>query len=102
VTIELLSASRCVFHNHMHLDRTNIVSKNIVKMLTHSHMTRSLGGVSTFANAVEFERKRGFGVLSPSRRACKVGFRRFQGVETTFFHYVGSQKRNRGEWRSQK
>jgi hypothetical protein len=24
-------------------------------MLTHSHMTRSLGGVSTFATAVEFE-----------------------------------------------
>jgi hypothetical protein len=29
--------------------------KMIVKMLTHSHMTRSLGGVSTFAKAVEFE-----------------------------------------------
>jgi hypothetical protein len=27
-----------------------------VKMLTHSHMTRSLGDVSTFATAVEFER----------------------------------------------
>jgi hypothetical protein len=57
VAIELLSASRCAFHNHMHLDRTNIVSKKmIVKMLTHSHMTRSLGGVSTFAKAMEFER----------------------------------------------
>jgi hypothetical protein len=30
--------------------------KMIVKMLTHSHMTRSLGGVSTFAKAVKFER----------------------------------------------
>jgi hypothetical protein len=30
--------------------------KMIVKMLTHSHMTRSLGGVSTFAKAMEFER----------------------------------------------
>jgi hypothetical protein len=30
--------------------------KMIVKMLTHSHMTISLGGVSTFAKAVEFER----------------------------------------------
>jgi hypothetical protein len=30
--------------------------KMIVKMLTHSHMTRSLDGVSTFAKAVEFER----------------------------------------------
>jgi hypothetical protein len=28
VTIELLSASRCAFHNHMHLDRTNNASKN--------------------------------------------------------------------------
>jgi RNA binding exosome subunit len=31
----------------------------IVKMLTHSHMTRSLGGISTFAMAVEFERYSG-------------------------------------------
>jgi hypothetical protein len=31
----------------------------IVKMLTHSHMTRSFGGVSTFAKAVEFERDLG-------------------------------------------
>jgi hypothetical protein len=54
--VELLSASRCAFHNHMHLDRTNIASKMIVKMLTHSHMTRSLGGVSMFVKAVEFER----------------------------------------------
>jgi hypothetical protein len=30
--------------------------KMIVKMLTHSHMTRSLGGVSTFVKAMEFER----------------------------------------------
>jgi hypothetical protein len=29
--------------------------KMIVKMLTHSHMMRSLDGVSTFAKAVEFE-----------------------------------------------
>jgi hypothetical protein len=50
----------------------------IVKMLTHSHMTWSLGGVSTFA------------------------FRRFQGVKMTFFHYAGSQKRNGGERRSQR
>jgi hypothetical protein len=28
VAIELLSASRCAFHNHMHLDRTNNASKN--------------------------------------------------------------------------
>jgi hypothetical protein len=30
--------------------------KLIMKMLTHSHMTRSFGGVSTFAKVVEFER----------------------------------------------
>jgi hypothetical protein len=29
----------------------------IVKRLTHSQMTRSLGGVSTFVKAVEFERR---------------------------------------------
>jgi hypothetical protein len=28
VAIGLLSASRCAFHNHMHLDRTNNASKN--------------------------------------------------------------------------
>jgi DICT domain-containing protein len=28
VAIELLSAARCAFHNHMHLDRTNNASKN--------------------------------------------------------------------------
>jgi hypothetical protein len=28
VAIGLLSASRYAFHNHMHLDRTNNVSKN--------------------------------------------------------------------------
>jgi hypothetical protein len=28
VAIKLLSASRCAFHNHMHLDRTNNASKN--------------------------------------------------------------------------
>jgi hypothetical protein len=28
MAIELLSASRCVFHNHMHLDRANNASKN--------------------------------------------------------------------------
>jgi hypothetical protein len=28
MAIELLSASRCAFHNHMHLDRTNNTSKN--------------------------------------------------------------------------
>jgi hypothetical protein len=28
VAIELLSASRCAFHNHMHLDKTNNTSKN--------------------------------------------------------------------------
>jgi hypothetical protein len=28
MTIELLSASRNAFHDHMHLDRTNIASKN--------------------------------------------------------------------------
>jgi hypothetical protein len=56
VAIELLSASRCAFHNHMHLDRTNNISKMIVKMLTHSHMTRSLGGVSTFTHSGVFEK----------------------------------------------
>jgi hypothetical protein len=28
MSIELLSASRCAFHNHMHLDRTNNAPKN--------------------------------------------------------------------------
>jgi hypothetical protein len=28
VAIELLSASRCAFHTHMHLDRTNNALKN--------------------------------------------------------------------------
>jgi hypothetical protein len=28
MAIRLLSASRCAFHNHMHLDRTNNASKN--------------------------------------------------------------------------
>jgi hypothetical protein len=38
MAIELLSASRCAFHNHMHLDRTNNASKNDYKnanTLTH-------------------------------------------------------------------
>jgi hypothetical protein len=36
--IELLSASRCVFHNHMHLDRTNNASKNDCENAnTHAH-----------------------------------------------------------------
>jgi hypothetical protein len=56
VAIELPSTSKCAFHNHMYLDRTNNASKMIVKMLTHSHMTSSLGGISTFAKTVEFER----------------------------------------------
>jgi hypothetical protein len=56
VAIELLSASRCAFHNHMHSDRTNNASKNDCKnanTLTHDEIT---WGVSTFAKAVEFER----------------------------------------------
>jgi hypothetical protein len=28
MAIELLSASRCAFYNHMHLDRTNNASEN--------------------------------------------------------------------------
>jgi hypothetical protein len=42
VAIELLSASRCAFHNHMHLDRTNIASKNDYEnanTLTHDVIT---------------------------------------------------------------
>jgi hypothetical protein len=38
VAIELLSASRCAFHNHMHLDRTNNASINDCEnanILTH-------------------------------------------------------------------
>jgi hypothetical protein len=48
VAIELLSASRCAFHNHMHLDRTNNASKNDCEnanTLAHDMIT---GGVSTF------------------------------------------------------
>jgi hypothetical protein len=53
--IELLSASRCAFHNHMHLDRTNNASKNNCKNANTLTLMRSLGGVSTFAKTVEFE-----------------------------------------------
>jgi hypothetical protein len=36
--IELLNASRCAFHNHMHLDRTNNASKNDCEIAnTHAH-----------------------------------------------------------------
>jgi hypothetical protein len=42
VAIELLSASRCVFHNHMHLDRSNIASEidcENANTLTHDEIT---------------------------------------------------------------
>jgi hypothetical protein len=42
VAIELLSASRCAFHNHMHLDSTNIASENVCEnadTLTHDEIT---------------------------------------------------------------
>jgi hypothetical protein len=37
---------------------------------------------------MEFEGREGFGVLSPSRRACEAGFRRFQGNEMPILLYA--------------
>jgi hypothetical protein len=37
--------------------------------------------------------REGFGFLSPSCRACEVGFRRFCGNEMPIFHYAESEKR---------
>jgi hypothetical protein len=42
MAIELLSASRCAFHNHMPLDRTNNASKiacENANTLTHDEIT---------------------------------------------------------------
>jgi hypothetical protein len=68
-----------------------------VKMLTHSHMViytwwcwhiREGGGVLCG--------KDGFGVLSPSRRACEARFRCFRGDETLIFYCAEGRKK----WRS--
>jgi hypothetical protein len=40
--------------------------------------------------------REGFGVLSPSRRACEAGFRRFRGDEMLNFLYTEGYKKWRG------
>jgi hypothetical protein len=85
VAIGLLSASRCEFYNHMHLDRTNNASKNNYENAnTHVHDDVHLVMLAHLRRRWSLSGREGFGFLSPSRRACEAGLSTFWEMKRHF------------------
>jgi hypothetical protein len=56
----------------------------IVKMLTHSHMTRSLGGVSTFARQWSLSGREGLGSSLPPAELARRDLGVFEELKRLF------------------
>jgi hypothetical protein len=102
VAIELLSASRCAFHNHMHLDRTNNASENDCENAnTLTHDEDHLVVLARLRRRWSLSGREGLGSSLPLAELARRDSGVFEELKRLFSTTSKVQKRNGGERRSQ-
>jgi hypothetical protein len=103
VAIKLLSASRCVFHNHMHLDRTNIASKNDCENAnTLTHDKDHLVVLARLRRRWSLSGREGLGSSLPPAELARRDSGVFEELKRLFSTTPKVRKRNESERRSQR
>jgi hypothetical protein len=102
VAIELLSASRCAFHNHMHLDRSNIASKNYCENANALTWRDHLVVLARLRRRWSLSSREGLGSSLPPAELARRDSGVFEELKRLFFTTSEVRKRNGGKRRSQR